>query len=306
MKKTIINEYQLDHLVDIGVLYKTRDGTYEIIINKKVWGYVCMPKHMVRDVAGKTVNVNVDKVGADEAERWVTDDEKAWFIQPWMLLDNYHNIQRWGKYIPEPIEKSDGPGGIDKYVLHIISREHLDKLVEKGIVTKEKIGAQIVYRPVITDMGSETMPDIMAEQMCGKLFISHRTGTTWVEQVTEHRWSISQWMLEANYEYLLSRNEGCLDPEQLEYEGEEEDDEEEDDEEEEDTSEPRNFVNVVGEIVEKSEDVLTLSIPEVTVLVHITDCYYGIGQHVSVKGYLVRTENMMGYPEIKCNYIQEV
>lgn len=301
MKKTIINEYQLDHLVDIGVLYKTRDGTYEIIINKKVWGYVCMPKHMVKDVAGKTVNVNVDKVGADEAERWITDDEKAWFIQPWMLLDNYLNIQQWGKYRPVPSEKSDGPGGIDTYKLQIMSITQLEELVKNGVITKEIVGNGYYYKPVITDMGGVYLYETMVNQLCGKTLTCEGTGTTWIEQETEHSWSISQWMLSRNFQYLLSRNEGCLDPEQLEYEGEEEDDEED-----EDTAEPRNFVNLVGEIVEKSEDVLTLSVPEVTVLVHITDCDYGIGQHVSVKGYLVRTSNMMGYPEIKCTYIQEV
>ena len=302
MKKTIINEYQLDHLVDIGVLYKTRDGTYEIIINKKVWGYVCMPKHMVRDVAGKTVDVKLDKSGDDEAESWVTDDGNEWFIQPWMLSDYYDKIKQWGKYIPVPIEKSDGPGGVDIYKLQIISRTQLEELVKNGIVEKYSIVDDCyAYRPVITDMGDVTMPDGMAEQICGKTLTCEGTGTTWIEQETEHRWSISQWMLARNFQYLLSRQKGWLDPEQLEYEGEEEDDEEE-----EDTAEPRNFVNIIGEIVEKSEDVLTLSIPEVTVLVHITDCDYGVGQHVSVEGYLVRTSNMMGYPEIKCNYIQEV
>ena len=301
MKKTIINEYQLDHLVDIGVLYKCKDGTYQPLINYKVWGYVCMPKNMVRDVAGKTVDVKVDKGGDDEAERWVTDDEKAWFIQPWMLTDYYDNIKTWGKYIPVPIEKSDGPGGIDTYKLQIMSTTQLEELVKSGIVTKETVGNGYYYKPVITDMGGVYLYDTMVKQMCGKTLTCEGTGTTWIEQETEHRWSISQWMLSRNFQYLLSRNEGCLDPEQLEYEGEEEDDEEE-----EDTAEPRNFVNVIGEIVEKSEDVLTLSVPEVTVLVHITDCDYGVGQHVSVKGYLVRTSNMMGYPEIKCNYIQEV
>ena len=301
MKKTIINEYQLDHLVDIGVLYKTRDGAYEILINNKVWGYVCMPKSMVKDVAGKTIDVRVDKVGADEAERWITNDEKAWYIQIWMLTDYYDKIKQWGKCRPVPYE-SGGPGGEDKYHLQIISQTHLEDLVNKGIVTKETLGdCGYVYKPVITDMGQEAITATMVEQLCGKTLTCEGTGTTWIEQETEHRWTISQWMLEHNYEYLLSRLEGCLDPEQLE---DEEDDEEDD--EEEDTSEPRNFVNLVGEIVEKSEDVLTLAVPEVTVLVHITDCDYGVGQHVSVKGYLVRTSNMMGYPEIKCNYIQEV
>lgn len=305
MKKTIINEYQLDHLVDIGVLYKSKDGTYHILINHKVWGYVCMPKNMIRDVAGKTIDVKVDKCDG-EADRWVTDDANAWYIQPWMLTDFYDNIKTWGKYIPVPSGESDNPG-FDTYTLRIISREQLEELVKSGIVTKETIGNGYTYKPVITDMGQVTMPALMAEQLCGKMLACDGTGTTWVEPLTEHRWSISQWMLSRNFQYLLSRKKGYLEPEELEDEfEEEEDDEEEEEEEEKDTAEPRNFVNIVGEIVEKSESILTLAIPEVTVLVHLTDCDYGVGQRVSVEGYLVRTSNMMGYPEIKCTYIQEV
>ena len=299
MKKTIINEYQLDHLVDIGVLYKTRDDTYHNLIDHKVWGYVCMPPNMVRDVAGKTVEVKPDKDDG-EADRWITDDANAWYIQPWMLTEYYDKIKQWGKYIPIPSEKSDGPGGVDIYKLQLISRPQLEELVKNGIVEKYTIvDDRYAYRPVITDMGDITMPDGMAEQICGKTLTCEGTGTTWIEQETEHRWSIAQWMLDRNYEYLLSRKKGCLDPEELE-------DEDEEEEEEEDTAEPRNFVNIVGEIVEKSDSILTVSVPEVTVLVHLTDCDYGVGQNVSVEGYLVRTANMMGYPEIKCNYIQEV
>ena len=295
MKKTIINEYQLDHLVDIGVLYKTRDDTYHNLIDHKVWGYVCMPPNMVRDVAGKAVDVKVDKCDG-EADRWVTDDANAWYIQPWMLTEYYDKIQQWGKYRPMPSEEGDDPG-IDVYTLQIISQARLEELVKNGIIKKETLGNGYDYRPVIKDMGQISMPDIMAEQMCGKTFDCDGTGTTWVEKETEHRWSIAQWMLDRNYGYLLSRKKGCLDPEELE---------DEEEEEEEDTEGARNFVNIIGEIVEKSEDVLTLAIPEVTVLIHLTDCDYGVGQRVSVEGYLVRTSNMMGYPEIKCTYIQEV
>ena len=292
MKKTIINEYQLDHLVDIGVLYKSKDGTYHNLISHKVWGYACMPPSMVEDVAGKTIEVkpNIDE---GEADRWVTDDGQAWYIQPWMLTEYYDRIKQWGKCRPVPY-KSDGPGGEDIYRLQIISQTHLEELVNKGIVTKDGY----VYRPVITDMGEAAMPYMMAEQICGNILNCKGTGTTWIEQETEHRWTISQWMLEVNYGYLLSRQKGCLDPEEFENEEEEEEEEE---------VHTRNHVDIVGEIIEKTDDTILVSTEHTDILVHfVAGDKYEVGNRVSVEGYLVRTSNMMGYPEINGTWIQEV
>lgn len=301
MKKTIIDEYQLDHLVDIGVLYKTRDGTYHNLIDHKVWGYVNMPQNMVDDVAGKTVDVKVDKDSDDEADRWVTDDGQAWYIQPWMLVEYYDRLKQWGKYRPIPSEEGDDPD-IDKYTLHIMSRTHLENLVEQGIVTKETLGDGYVYRPVITDMGGVTMPDIMAEQMCGKTFDCDGTGTTWAENETEHRWSVAQWMLDRNYAYLLSRKKGILDPEGYEDE-EEEEEEEEDEEEHEDWCE----TTVVGTIIETNPEYITVdcSAMSVPVLCYGNAESYNIDEHVRVRGNLRRIHNMMGYPEIEISYIEE-
>ena len=298
MKKTIIDEYQLDRLVDIGVLYKARDGTYYNLVDRKVWGYVCMPPSMIEDVAGKTVDVKVEE-SYGEAEKWRTDS--GWYIQPWMLVDYYDKLKLWGKYRPEPIDMGDVPG-IDKYRLHIMTQSHLDELVKKGIVTKEKLGDGYVYRPVITDMGGATMPGTMAEQMCGRTFDCDGTGTTWVETETEHRWTITEWMLEGNYAYLLSRKKGLLNLEESEDE-EEDDDEEDDDEEHEDWCE----TTVVGKIIETNPEFITVECPAVSVPVL---CYgdagsHAVGEHVRVRGNLRRVHNMMGYPEIDINYIVE-
>ena len=293
MKKTIIDEHQLDHLVDIGVLYKTRDGTYLILINRKGWGYVCMPPSMIEDVAGKTVDVKVDECDG-EADRWRTDS--GWYIQPWMLVEYYDRLKQWGKYRPEPVEKSDDPI-IDKYMLQIMSQAHLEELVNNGIVTKETLGNGYVYRPVITDMGGATMPDTMAEQMCGRTFHCDGTGTAWIETETEHRWSISQWMLDRNYAYLLSRKKGVLKPDEFE---DEDDDEEE---EEEDWCETA----VGGKIIETNPEFITVECSAVSVPVL---CYgdagsHAVGERVRVRGNLRRVHNMMGYPEIDIKCIEE-
>lgn len=259
-----------------------------------------MFQSMVDDVAGKTVDVKVDRDDG-EADRWVTDNEQAWYIQPWMLTEYYDRIKKWGKCRPEPFE-SDGPGGKDIYRIQIISRTRLEELVEQGIVKKEKVGDSYYYIPVITDMGTESIPDTMAEQLCGRILNCTGTGTctTWVEQETENKWIIAPWMLDVNYGYLLNRKKGCLDTGELE-------DEEEEPEKDGDSAETRNHVDIVGEIVEITGDTILVSTEHTDVLVHyVTGDKYKVGQRVNVAGHLVRTSNMMGYPEIDCVYIKEV
>lgn len=298
MKKTIIDKYQLDHLVDIGVLYKSRDGTYHNLIDHKVWGEDCMPDSMVDDVAGKTVDVKVARDDGKD-DRWVTDEVEPWYIQPWMLNEYYDRLKQWGKCRPVPFEKGTDPG-INRYIFHIITKSHLDKLVEEGIVTKKTLGDGYVYRPIITDMGGITMHDIMAEQICGRTLSCKGTGTSWIEQETEHQWAISQWMLDRNYPYLLSRKRGLLNTEEIE-------DEEEEEKEGEKEVGTRNHVDIAGKITEKTDDTILISTDYTDVLVHIPGGYGpGVGHLVNVEGHLVRTSNMMGYPEIQCNYIQEV
>ena len=294
VKKTIINECQLDNLVSKGILYKDSDDCYHPLIDKNRWGEVCMPCVMVGDVCGKTLDLEK----ADDM-RWQTDVEHGhWFIGPWMLEENYDELIKHGKCIPEPWY--DG-----KYRLHIISKAHLEDLYNKDILTKRTYGENdYVYEACISGMGNMTFPDAMVDQIAGKTVLCYKPGGSmwWVEEETEHRWSISEWMLEENYEYLKLRALG-----ELRYEEDDEEEEEPEEEEEEEEIPDWCEASVVGVIEETNPEYITINCSEMSVPIL---CYgdsecHGIGERVKVRGKLRRVHNMMGYPEIDINYIEE-
>ena len=293
MKEKILDVNQLDYLAEIGVLHKLSDGRYDLIIDHGRWGGACMPSNMVYDLAGKEVDVSMHE---DGSTRYFTDRGTTWFISPWMLEKNYEQLKKCGKFIPE--SWSNG-----KYTLHIMSKAHLEDLYDKDILSKTIYGENdYVYEACLSGMGDMTFPDAMVDQIAGKTMHCYKPGgcSLWVEEDTEHRWSISEWMLEENYEYLKSRALG-----ELRYE--EDDPEEEEEEEEEEEISDRCEASVVGVIEETNPEYITINCSEMSVPVL---CYgdaecHGIGERVKVRGKLIRVHNMMGYPEIDITYIEE-
>lgn len=298
MKKTIINECQLENLISNGIVYKNADDCYYPLIDKDRWSEVCMPCVMVDDVIGKTLDIEkVDDL------RWHVEAENGdWFIGPWMLNENYEELIKQGKFIPEPWSHG-------KYILHIMSKAHLEDLYNKDILSKRTYGDNdYVYEACFSGMGDMSFPDAMVDQIAGKTMHCYKPGGSrfWVEEETEHRWSISEWMLEENYEYLLKRLKGELDIDQLEPEGEEEPDDDEEEEEEEEIPDWCE-ASIVGVIEETNPEYITINCSEMSVPVL---CYgdakgHGILERVKVRGKLMRVHNMMGYPEIDINYIEE-
>ena len=293
-KLSIISQAYLDQLVAKGILYKDSGECYNPLIDKDRWSEVCMPYPMVGDVAGKTLNLTkVDKL------RWQTSTENGnWYIGPWMLEENYTELITHGKYRPEPFARTKDGYGV--YMLKIMDFMHLEQLVLKGVLTKEKIGDEYYYHPCVDDMGNVSMPKMMADQLCGRMIKGQGTESSWAEVETEHRWNIAQWMLADNYDYLLERLKGEMNTEQFEPE-------EEEPEEEEEETHDWNEAHVVGVIKETNPECITIDCTNLPVPVI---CYgdaegHGIGERVKVRGTLRRVYNMMGYPEIDISYIEE-
>ena len=295
MEEKVLTIEQLDELNRLGIVHKDSNDCYYPIIDKDRWGGACMPRNMVRDLAGNTY----DMVRSDVRPGYY-DNDTEWVICDWMLLKNFDTLKRCGKFIPEPW--SDG-----KYRLNIMSKAHLEDLCDKDILSKQTYGDKsYAYESHIDGMGGNTFPDIMVDQIAGKTMHCYKPGpsATWVEEETEHRWSISEWMLEDNYEYLKSRALG-----EWELPGADEDDEEEEEDDEEEEEEIPDWceASVVGTIDDTNPDYITIDCAELSVPVL---CYgdaegYTVDSRVKVRGNLRRVHNMMGYPEIDIKYIEE-
>jgi len=293
--KTIISETQLDELVTRGILYKDRDLCYWPVIDKDRWGSASMPSSMVAEIAGETLELT--KV--EGAQGWRKEQPINWYISPWMLEENYAELIKHGRYKPEPYAKNEDGFGL--YKLKIMDFMHLECLVNKGIISKKAVNGMVYYTPNIDAMGDISMPIRMAEQICGKV-ISCNEGimSTWVECETGNIWNIAPWMLADNYDYLLDRLKGEPNTESLEPDkGDEEKEEEE--------SPDWNETRLVGYIIEKNTDCITIEcyVPSVPVLCYGNADGHGIGEHVKVRGNLRRVNNMMGYPEIDIVHIEE-
>ena len=297
MTETFLTVEQLDELVKYGVVYKDASDCYYILIDKDRWGSACMPWNMVRDFAGTAHDMTVDP----HNQGYYGSSTVHWSICAWMLLKNFDTLKRCGKFIPEPW--SDG-----EYTLRIMSKAHLEDLLNKDILDKIEYGGgkDYAYCVKMEGVGDNSMPDAMVEQVAGKMMHCYKPGdSVWVEEETEHRWSISEWMLEENYEYLKSRalGEWKFPDDDEEFPDDDEEEEEEEEEEQSDWVE----ATVVGTIIETNPEYITIDCQELSVPVL---CYgdaegYTIDSHVKVRGNLRRVHNMMGYPEIDIKYIYE-
>ena len=177
----------------------------------------------------------------------------------------------------------------------------------KDILEKIELGdkGDYIYKINLDGMGDNSMPDNMVDQIAGKMLTCSNPSPSearWVEEETEHRWGISEWMLERNYEYLKSRALG-----EMYYPGDDEEDEDDEDEEEEEEIPDWCEASVVGRIEDTNSDYITIDCSEMSVPVL---CYgdaegYTVDSRVKVRGNLRRVHNMMGYPEIDIKYIEE-